>query len=442
VSRKNKDRRLGSEQRKVTFSLFTAHCSLFTVHSSLFTVYCSLLCILSVCAVNRDAFAADWSFTPSVSLSQSYDSNFRFIETPVPGTTKGDFVTSLTPVLSVSGETEQTKFQFDTTTNAQSYIENPKFDIINENATASLTELWSQRFSTSVNFGLIHDSTLNEQLEASGIITQWAERYVYTLGLGAKYDLSESLSLAVSGLAADTIFPAGTSPNSDLYQGTITPTWAVTPKDNVGLSTNFSDTDYTTTTSAATTIKSITESLFWQRQMSDTLRFKLSGGYYFSMIDFTVPAIEFIRIPPFLKLVNLPETATDGGLVYSADITKDWTERLSTTFSAGKQQYNDVNAQSFDSTYVSGTVSYKLSERTTFNFMARYNTNDQLSPGNSTIDYYILSPSIETSLTENLLVRLSGSYEYETETPGNVNLDRYRTWVDLTYKWPRFFASH
>jgi len=442
VSRKNKDRRLGSEQRKVTFSLFTAHCSLFTVHSSLFTVYCSLLCILSVCAVNRDAFAADWSFTPSVSLSQSYDSNFRFIETPVPGTTKGDFVTSLTPVLSVSGETEQTKFQFDTTTNAQSYIENPKFDIINENATASLTELWSQRFSTSVNFGLIHDSTLNEQLEASGIITQWAERYVYTLGLGAKYDLSESLSLAVSGLAADTIFPSGTSPNSDLYQGTITPTWAVTPKDNVGLSTNFSDTDYTTTTSAATTIKSITESLFWQRQMSDTLRFKLSGGYYFSMIDFTVPAIEFIRIPPFLKLVNLPETATDGGLVYSADITKDWTERLSTTFSAGKQQYNDVNAQSFDSTYVSGTVSYKLSERTTFNFMARYNTNDQLSPGNSTIDYYILSPSIETSLTENLLVRLSGSYEYETETPGNVNLDRYRTWVDLTYKWPRFFASH
>ncbi|MGA2227760.1 MAG: outer membrane beta-barrel protein [Syntrophobacteraceae bacterium] len=442
MSRKNKDRRLGSEQRKVTFSLFTAHCSLFTVHSSLFTVYCSLLCILSVCAVNRDAFAADWSFTPSVSLSQSYDSNFRFIETPVPGTTKGDFVTSLTPVLSVSGETEQTKFQFDTTTNAQSYIENPKFDIINENATASLTELWSQRFSTSVNFGLIHDSTLNEQLEASGIITQWAERYVYTLGLGAKYDLSESLSLAVSGLAADTIFPSGTSPNSDLYQGTITPTWAVTPKDNVGLSTNFSDTDYTTTTSAATTIKSITESLFWQRQMSDTLRFKLSGGYYFSMIDFTVPAIEFIRIPPFLKLVNLPETATDGGLVYSADITKDWTERLSTTFSAGKQQYNDVNAQSFDSTYVSGTVSYKLSERTTFNFMARYNTNDQLSPGNSTIDYYILSPSIETSLTENLLVRLSGSYEYETETPGNVNLDRYRTWVDLTYKWPRFFASH
>ena len=137
---------MGSEQRRVTFSLFTVHCSLFTV-------YCSLLCVLCFFAVNRDAFADDWSFTPSVSLSQSYDSNFRFITTPAPGTTKSDCITSLSPVLSVTGETEQTKFQFDTTTNAQSYIENPRFDIVNENATASLTESWSQRFSTQCKFG-------------------------------------------------------------------------------------------------------------------------------------------------------------------------------------------------------------------------------------------------------------------------------------------------
>ena len=403
------------------------------------------LFVLCICAVSRNAYADDWSFTPSVSLSQSYDSNFRFVETPVPGTTKGDFVTSLTPVLSITGQTEQTTFQFDTVTSGQSYILNPQYDIINENATASLTELWSERLSTSVNVGIVHDSTLQEQLEASGIITQWTERYVYTLGLGGKYDLSESLSLAVSGLAADTIFPSGVSPDSNTYQGTITPTWAVTPKDNIGLSSNFSDTVYNsaaTTTSPATTVKSLTESLFWQRQMTDTLKFKLSGGYYFSILDFTTPALEFFRNPPFLRLIQLPETANDSGLVYSADLTKDWTERLSTTITAGKQQYNDVNAQSFDSTYVSGTVSYKLSEKTTFNFLARYNTNEQLSAGNLTVNYYIISPSIETNITENLLLRLSGSYESETQSSPTLNLDRYRTWADLVYKWPRFLASH
>jgi len=343
----------------------------------------------------------------------------------------------LTPVLSVTEETEQSKFQFDTITSAQAYFLNPQFDIVNTNTTASLTESWSERFSSSVNLGFIHDSTLQQQLESSGIVTQLTERYLYTFGLGGKYDLTESLNLSASGLVAQTTFPSGTSPNSTVYQGAITPTWAVTPTDNAGLSSNFSSSDY----SNATAIKTVTESLFWQRQMSDTLRFKLSGGYYFSMIDFTVPALEFVP-PSFIRIVNLPRTSTDGGLVYGADITKDWTERFSTTISAGKQQYNDVNAQSFDSTYVSGTVRYRLSEKTTFNFVARYNTNAELSQGSTTIDYYIISPSIETSITENLLLRLSGSYEYETQTPGTFNVDRYRTWVDLVYKWPRFFASH
>jgi hypothetical protein len=405
---------------------------------SLLTAHCSLLFILCVFAVNRNAFADDWSFTPSVTLSQSYDSNFRFIQTPPPGITKSDFITSLTPVLSVTEETEQSKFQFDTITSAQAYFLNPQFDIVNTNTTASLTESWSERFSSSVNLGFIHDSTLQQQLESSGIVTQLTERYLYTFGLGGKYDLTESLNLTASGLFAQTIFPSGTLPDSDVYQGTITPVWAITPLDNVGLSSNFSNTSY----NIGTTINTVTETLFWQRQMTDTLNFKLSGGYYFAMLDFTVPAIGFFRSPPFLRLVDLPEKATNGGIVFGVDLKKDWSERLSTTFSAGNQQFNDVSGNSYDSTFISGTAKYSLSEKTTFNFLARYNTNSEISQGSTTIDYYIISPSIETSITENLLLRLSGSYEREFESASTFNVDRYRTWVDLVYKWPRFFASH
>ncbi len=198
------------------------------------------LCVLCLLAVDPNAFAADWSFTPSATLSQSYDSNFRFIATPPPpGTTKGDFITSFTPVVSVTGETEETKFQFDTVTSAQSYFENPQFDIVNTNTTTSLTESWSPRFSTSANLGLLHDSTLEDQLQASGIVTQKVERYVFSGGLGAQYALNESLNLIASGLLAKTSYPSGALPDSDVYQATITPIWAITPRDNIGLSTIF-----------------------------------------------------------------------------------------------------------------------------------------------------------------------------------------------------------
>ena len=398
----------------------------------------SMTCLWPVSAVNRYAFAADWSFTPSVTLSQRYDSNFAFTSTPTPGTTKGDFITSLTPVVSVTGETEQTTFQFDTVTSGQAYFENPRFDIVNTNTTTSLTEMWSPRFSTSANLGLIHDSTLEDQLQSSGIITEKVERYIYSFGLGGKYDLSEALNLNASGLFAKTIFPSGAYPDSDVYQGTITPILAITPRDNIGLSSNFT---YTAFSSVGTTIRTLTETLFWERRLTDALTLKLSGGSYFSKLDFITQALEFIP-PIFFRIVNRPATANDIGFVFGADLKKDWSERFSTTFSAGSQQYNDVDARSFDSTFISGMATYKLSELTTVNFLARYNMNNQISQGSEKIDYYILTPSIERNLTENLIVRLAGSYEYESETNPNINSDRYRTWIDLTYKWPRFFSSH
>jgi hypothetical protein len=189
-------------------------------------------------------------------------------------------------------------------------------------------------------------------------------------------------------------------------------------------------------------MKTITETLFWERSLSEILNLKLSGGYYFTTLGFTIPELKFIPVPPHLVRVNVPATANNGGSVFGADLKKDWTERFSTAFSAGKQQYNDVNAQSFDSTFLSATANYKLSERTTANFLARYNLNSEISQGNTKIDYYILSPSIERNLTENFVLRLSASYEYESQTNPKSVLDRYRTWVDLTYKWPRFLASH
>ena len=402
----------------------------------------AFICVFAL--KSDDAFAADWSFSPSATLSQTYDSNFRFTPTSIPGVSKGDFITSFSPVVSITGETEQTKFQFDTNTTAQAYFKNPDFDTINTNTTASLTEDWSQRFSTSANLGLIHDWTLEDQLQASGIVAQKVERYLYSGGLGGKYDLNESLSLTASGLFAKTIYPSGTLPDSDAYQGTITPIWALTERDNIGLSNSLSYTDYNN----ATTVKTITEMFYWQRILSETLNVKLSGGYYFTTVDYVIPTLEFIPIPPFIRIVNRPFTTNDTAPVFGVDLNKDWSERFSTTLSAGSQQYSDVNARSFDSTFISCTGQYKLSERTTVNLVVRYNMNNQISQGSEKIDYYIINPSIERSLTENFSVRLSGSYENESDknyggvAGTNLNYDRFRTWVDLIYKWPRFFASH
>ena len=424
--------------------------------------------LILICASAVDVRAADWSFTPSVTVSESYNSNFQFTATPLPGTRKDDFITTVTPVVSISGETENTKFTFDTVTPAQAYLYNPQYDTVNTNTTASLTEIWSPRFLTSASFGFTHNQTLEQQLQASGIIALRTDQYQFTYGLGCTYGLSESVNLTVSGSYIKSIYPSGFLPESDVYQAVATPVWMVSERTNIGLSSTLSYTDYgaaggagVSGTGAAatgsTTIKSLTEMLFFERSFSETLSLKLSGGYYLSSLAFAAQTPEFIGwvitptgIFPYYILRTQPATATEGGFVFSTELRKDWSEKFSTSFWAGKQQYNDVSGNSFDSMYFSGTAIYKLSELTTLSFTARYNTNDQISGGTQKIDYVTLSADIERNLTENISVKLGGSYEHEYQGFGgagvagvtNLNLGRYIGLVELNYKWPRILASH
>lgn len=390
------------------------------------------------------ALAVDWSLTPSVTLSEQYDSNVRFSKGPVPNGSKSDFITNLIPVISVTGETEQTKFRFDTTTTAQAYVNNPHYDTINTDTKAVLTRQWTPRFSTDTNFGFIHDWTLEDQLQQAGIRTVRTERFRYDGGMGAKYAMSESWMLAVGGRAGQTDYPSGSLPNLLTAGGSITPVWAVNAKNNIGLSSSFDHADFKNTS----TIDNFSEMLYWENLVNETTSFKLGAGYQFTTIDFKTRVPIFV-IPglPFYYFAEKPVTAHESSPVFIASLKKDWTERFSTNLMASAEEYNDANARSFQKTSFRGSARYLLSELTTLGFDAAYDFNTQTAQGDEQINYYSLTPSIQRNLSESFILTLAGSYEHQTDKDFGVvgteaSVERFRTWAQLTYKWPRFFASH
>jgi hypothetical protein len=411
------------------------------------------LLFLLFCAPTANVSAADWSFTPSASLSEGYDSNYAFTKPA-----KGDYVTSFTPVASLTGETENTKFTFNTNTPALAYIDNPRYDTVNTNTTADLTEIWSPRFSTSASLSFVHDQTLTEQLNASGIVSQRTDHFMYNAGLGCTYGLTESINVSVAASYTKSTYPSQPLSDTYSYQTSITPVWAVTELDNIGLSSSYSYSGYATGgvgVGSGTSIQSITEMFFWQRPFSETLSAKLGGGYYISQSDYAAFTKKFTGFyyydfyteqpVPIYEVVPRAATATSGGFVFSADINKDLTERLGTAFSAGRQQFSDANARSFDSTYFAASATYRLSELMSATLALRYNTNDQISLGNQKIDFYSINASIQRDLTEHLTAMLTTSYGYEHENLGGPssiqNLERYTVSANLIYKWPRFLAS-
>jgi hypothetical protein len=387
--------------------------------------------------------AADWSFTPSVTLSETYDSNIIFSSTPVPGVPLGDFITKLQPVLSITGQTERTRFELDTITTGEKYVKNPGFDTIDTNTYTSLSEFWSPRFSTEGNFRFIHDYTLESELQTSGIVVQKAERYQYTGGGGLKYKMSETLNLEACGSYIDTMYPTHPAglPDYHAYQATVTPIWSITPRMEIGLSSNFVRQEYPI---FSADINTVTEMISWKRLLSDTIKLDLSAGYYFTWTSFVTQVVRYIPPAPPV-LVTKPGSGSDSGPAAAASIKKDWSERFSTTLLASKSQYDDPYARSFDKTSVGFTAGYRLSELTTLSLCTSYDMDDQVSEGNEKINYINISPAIEVRISENLTGRLSGSYQLETyssQASQGVDIDRYIVWIEFTYKWPRFWATH
>ena len=295
------------------------------------------------------------------------------------------------------------------------YFVNPQYDTVVTNTSTSLTELWSPRFSTSANFGFIHDYTLESALQTSGIITQMAERYQYTTGGGVKYALTENLSLQASGSYSDTTYPSHQSGLSDeqAYQVTVTPMWSITPRNDIGLSSTFSTQDYTSFSSETNTV---TEMVTWKRLLNETASFELSAGYYLTWSSYVTQVLRFIP-PNEIVLLTLPGSGSGSGPAATVSLKKDWSERFSTTLMANKSQYSDTYARSFDQSTIGFSVGYRLSELTTLNFSSSYDMNDQASQGTEKIDYVSIGPSIERRISENLTARLRGSYNWRPTAP-------------------------
>jgi len=397
-----------------------------------------ILCFACMIPLPGASHAADWSFNPSMSVSQQYDSNIRLL--PNDSTNRiSDFITSLTPELSLSRDTELTKLKLDTVTSIMKYARNPGFDTIDTASRICLATRWNERFSTDVGGIFVHDTTMEDQLDQSGIRTIRADRYRYEYVLGAKYAFSDRFSLPVTGSGGWSLYPSGEVPDQLDIRFNLAPAWVVTERDMIGLDITLAYKDYEN----GVEIYNSSHLLLWQRALSETLNMKLGAGYQIQFSDSS--RAEGLSIAPGSPLpIGRSKARMDGLPIVLGELKKDWSERLCTSFSGGRRQFTDVDSRSFESNFVAGAARFLISELTAFNFNVKYYVNNEIEGGSREIDYMFVSPSIDRKLTENLSVSLIGSYERELteKRSADTRADRCRVWIVLTYRWPRLIAGH
>lgn len=405
---------------------------------SLFSLALSVATLLIVAAGNTHA--ADWSLSPSISVSETYDSNINFSFQ----NRESDFISSIKPRFLLTGQTEQDRFNLDSTVNGLIYIKNEQLNRVDTYNNAGWIRQWGPRFTSDIGGAFVKTTSLETQLQEAGIRTGLIDQYYYNLRAKGIYALSEILSLSLGGSAGQYWYPGNDSnlPDSNNALGNLTLAWKRSDANTFGIDTAYSYKHYIDYPTDS--VQYIRPGLYWEHTFSETSSLLLGAGYRYTTIKYYVPYIEFV--PPFQFIVAKRWfTTTNSSYDFWGTYKKRWTERLSSLLSVGRDQYSDVNGVTYNHMFVGTSANYGLTELTTVNCELRYDYNSGIEGGVRETNYFRVTPSIDRKLTQDLTLRLAGSYEYQLEdfgvSVGNDTANRFRAWLELVYQLPRLWDN-
>lgn len=414
-------------------------------HQSLGIIACAV--ILLTAAGGAPGIAADWAFSPSLRVSETYDSNinFQFRDR------QGDFISSIKPSFLLTGRTEQDQVSLESIINGMVYVDNNELDRVETFNHASWIRQWSPRFSSDLGATFIKTTTLESQLQEAGIRAVLADQYHTSFRAKGTYLLTEVLSVTWGGNAGQTWYPDKEFNLPDFYSaaGNLTIAWKSSDFDTFGLDNAYAFKHYSAYLEDAYVdsqdVQYFRPGLYWEHAFSETTSLLLGAGYRRTQIEVTYSYPVLLFIPPSrFAIVNKTFTATTGDDSYDfwATLKKRWSERLTSSFSTGRDQYSDVSGYTYDHMYSGMNITYALSELTNLGLDLRYDYNSGIEEGLRETNYFRVTPSIDRKLNKDLTLRLSGSYQYQTEKYASTETaDRFLTLVELVWQLPRLLAG-
>ncbi|MEJ5366532.1 MAG: hypothetical protein WHS86_15665 [Desulfosoma sp.] len=393
-----------------------------------------------VLAASLSAHAQEWYVTPWIEARTEYNSNVLYTaENEVD-----DIVLRIRPGFSAVYGMERTRWTWDTALEGQVYADNSGLNTVDVLSTAGVVHQWTDRLSSRAGFYFLKDETLDSELQESGLYAKRETRYTYGPDFGISYLLTDRVGIDGGLGLRRTDYDYDPYPDRTTWIATVSPYYMVTPRDRVGVSFGVSYSDYENTSTIAT----FSNSLFWRRELAESAYLLLSAGYRVTRTTLEENSIQIVIDPITNELFFVPITkersSSDLGFIFAATLVKELTETVSVSLSAGRDQYNSVTAASNERTFLRGTTSWRLSERTTAHLSAGYDyTTEEAGVGDEKTHYVFLSPHISYRLRQNLSLLGGAAYEHSFVDYASQDTDknRQRLWAGLRYEWPRAWGN-
>ena len=385
------------------------------------------------------AHSAEWKVDPTLRFRSGYNDNLRLGTVNEISSAEATFSPSAifsvaTPTSGASGNMRFDFRRFEADSDLDD--NNSRFEV---NSFHNL-----ERSSLGLDLGFIKDTTLDSQLEATGIAFDRIRRQSITASPNWTYTFNERTRVSANYSYRDVEYKNSGDARFVNYtmssiQTSLTRVMNEQTTTSITLSVNQTDND--------NNVKSINTNLQGgaSYQFNETLSASLFIGARRTKTNFSQNSrISILSGNTYIGFIPLTQSASNSssGLTFRANITKTFL-RGEIGLSASRDISSDYNGEPIEVTRLGATNLYRFSEI----FSASLNLNFYRSKSNNNFatslnrDYIQIDPTFSWMLKK--FWSLSGSYRYRKQTFGDIKDDATQNaaYLTLTYHWPRIAVS-
>lgn len=380
------------------------------------------------------ARSADFSWEPSLSFRGEYDDNISFDNTDKID----DYLATISPALSLRYASERLKLNSSLALDVLRYNDETDLDDEYQRYRLDGEYLLTEKLSLTGQGSFTKDTTLESELEETGLVNFRQDRRRYTLGGGVGYRLSEVNSWQFDYSFGQTNYDG--YQNIDYEFQTVSYTFQhrlANMRDIIILQPYYYYYD-----SKVSQVDNYGLMLGFEHPFNETLHLSLHTGVRYTESSYDRQQVRLVEIAPgIFAFALVTETENDNNWGGVADISlKKTAERWTAELGYSRDLSYGSSGESIEHDRFRFHGSYNITSR----WQARLSTSLSYSQSDSNYSdedsrYFNLTPGLSYKLTEQHSLTLAYSYAevYDKTLSSNRHYDRNRIWLSLNFRFPQ-----
>ena len=393
--------------------------------------------LLAACAAGVDA--AEWKIDPTIEFRAGYNDNITLRIDDEASSAEARLSPSavFSVVTPTSGASGRLRFDF------RRFEDDSNLD---DNNVRFVTSSYHRRERSELGLDLdfIKDTTLDSQLENTGLVLDRTTRYRVNIGPSWSYNLDARTEARFGYNYSDVRYNnTGETGFVDyhLNSGQASLQRVLNERTMASITLSHSQSSNENQVDSKNTNLQGGGSY----RFSETLSASLFLGVRRTEADFSqsslIPIFSGDELIGFIPLTE-DVSRSDWGYTFSGSLSKDFL-RGQTGLSASRDISNDVNGIPIEVTRLRWNNLYRFSEILSGNLNIEFYRSETNNNARNSLnrDYYRIEPRFNWDFQQ--FWRISGSYRYTKQTFDNTGGDATQNaaYLTLTYRWPRIAAS-